>query len=208
MLRHLHPADDLVGMTTWQVEQTLDDLGECLSIGPAGENGIASLPADGRRRAAGRGGTGASLASNASRRSRSSEQGSGRRHALRRRFLARRRHQGTAKRNGQATEVRPLLRLWYQPWPALRENGRATANYSSTDAQIPDLSALKVGGGAGGQTPEAVAEGAQAVPVVPSMSTHKLSGNTGMNPCPTPSNRAVPCPIAQAKRPTAPPWTA
>ena len=54
------------------------------------------------------------------------------------------------------------------------ENGRMpTANYASTDAQIPDLSALKVGGGAGGQTAEAVAEGATAVPVVSAMDTHE-----------------------------------
>ncbi|MEC8577646.1 MAG: aldehyde ferredoxin oxidoreductase N-terminal domain-containing protein, partial [Candidatus Thermoplasmatota archaeon] len=47
----LHPADDLVGKTTWEVEQALDDMGECLSIGPAGENGIriASPLTAGRR---------------------------------------------------------------------------------------------------------------------------------------------------------------
>ena len=58
----LHSADDLVGKTTWEVEQALEDLGECVSIGPAGENGIRiASPLTAGRRAAGRGGTGASF---------------------------------------------------------------------------------------------------------------------------------------------------
>ena len=58
----LHDAEPLLGLTTWEVEQHLDELGECLSIGPAGENGIRiASPLTAGRRAAGRGGTGASF---------------------------------------------------------------------------------------------------------------------------------------------------
>ena len=57
----LHDATELQGMTTWQVEQTLE-MGECLSIGPAGEHGVRNAsPLTAGRRAAGRGGTGAAF---------------------------------------------------------------------------------------------------------------------------------------------------
>ena len=49
-------------MTTWQVEQALEGMGECLSIGPAGEHGVRiASPLTAGRRAAGRGGTGAAF---------------------------------------------------------------------------------------------------------------------------------------------------
>ena len=54
------PAEDLVGTTTWECEQALEGLGECMSIGPGGENGIRfASPLTAGRRAAGRGGSGA-----------------------------------------------------------------------------------------------------------------------------------------------------
>ncbi len=51
---------ELKSTTTWECEQALSGLGKCISIGPAGENGVrfASPITDGRR-AAGRGGSGA-----------------------------------------------------------------------------------------------------------------------------------------------------
>ena len=56
----LVPCDELAGATTWACEQALDGLGECFSIGPAGEAGIRfASPITAGRRAAGRGGTGA-----------------------------------------------------------------------------------------------------------------------------------------------------
>ena len=58
----LHDAQELKGMTTWQVEQTLEGRGDCLSIGPAGESGVRiASPLTAGRRAAGRGGTGAAF---------------------------------------------------------------------------------------------------------------------------------------------------
>ena len=56
----LHPAEELSGLSTWQTEQKLQGLGECLSIGLAGENQIRiASPITAGRRAAGRGGSGA-----------------------------------------------------------------------------------------------------------------------------------------------------
>jgi len=78
-------------------------------------------------------------------------------------------------------------------------NGRMpTANYSSTDAKIPDLNALKVGGGEGGQTPAAVKAGATPVPVVTTMSSRELSGEHWHESLPDAkqSGCCAPCPIA------------
>ena len=53
-------ASELVGLTTWECEQSLEGLGECMSIGPGGENGVKfASPLTAGRRAAGRGGSGA-----------------------------------------------------------------------------------------------------------------------------------------------------
>ena len=47
-------------LTTWSCEQALSELGECLSVGPAGEHGVRiASPITAGRRAAGRGGSGA-----------------------------------------------------------------------------------------------------------------------------------------------------
>ena len=56
----LHSAEELRDLSTWQTEQKLQGLGECLSIGPAGENQVRiASPITAGRRAAGRGGSGA-----------------------------------------------------------------------------------------------------------------------------------------------------
>ena len=53
-------AESLRGLTTWSCEQALSELGECLSVGPAGEHGVRiASPITAGRRAAGRGGSGA-----------------------------------------------------------------------------------------------------------------------------------------------------
>jgi aldehyde:ferredoxin oxidoreductase len=87
------------------------------------------------------------------------------------------------------------------------ENGRMpTANYSSTDARIPKLADLKVGGGQGGQTAAAVSDGAEAVTIVAEMSPHELSGEHWHESLPDAkqSGCCSPCPIAceAADRPT------
>ena len=177
----LHPAQDLVGRTTWEVEQALDGLGECLSIGPAGENGIRiASPLTAGRRAAGRGGTGASFGFKRLKAvtvKASKEAAAGMRYAedfsMAEAIKQQRSEMGLRRKSGDPFYAFGTSRgpLYAAP------NGRMpTANYASTDAQIPDLNALKVGGGAGGQTPAAVKDGAQAVTVVSSMSTRELSG--------------------------------
>ena len=207
----LHPAEDLVGTTTWEVEQTLDGLGECLSIGPAGENGVRiASPITAGRRSAGRGGTGASFGFKRLKAVTvkvSKEAAAGVRYAeafsLGEAIKEQRKEMGTRRKFGD-----PFYAFGTSRGPLYAaENGRMpTANYASTDAQIPNLSQLKVGGGAGGQTPQAVAEGAKAVGIVSSMSTHELSGEHWHASLPDAkqSGCCAPCPIAceAADRPT------
>ena len=210
----LHPADDLVGKTTWEVEQALDDLGECLSIGPAGENGIRiASPLTAGRRAAGRGGTGASFGFKRLKAftvKASKEAAAAMRYAeefsMADAIKEQRKEMGKRRKYGD-----PFYAFGTSRGPIYAaENGRMpTANYTSTDAQIPDLSALKVGGGAGGQTAEAVAEGATAVPLFRPWTPTNSRANTGTNPCPTPSSPAVALPApSPVRRPTDRRWTA
>ena len=199
----LYPAEALLGKTTWEVEQALDGLGECLSIGPAGENGIRiASPITAGRRSAGRGGTGAAFgfkrlkAVTVKATAEAAEQV---RYAQAFTFAEaikqQRSEMGLQRKSGDpfyafGTSRAPLY---------ASENGRMpTANYSSTTAEIPDLSALKVAGGQGGQTPAAVASGAKPVPIVSSMSSHKLSGEFWHESLPDAkqSGCCTPCPIA------------
>ena len=207
----LHPADDLLGKTTWETEQALAALGECLSIGPAGENGVRiASPLTAGRRAAGRGGTGASFGFKRLKAftvKASKEAAAQQRHAedfsLTEAIKEQRKEMGTRRKYGD-----PFYAFGTSRGPIYAaENGRMpTANYTSTDAQIPELSALKVGGGQGGQTAKAVRAGAQAVPVVSAMDTHELSGEHWHESLPDAkqSGCCAPCPIAceAADRPT------
>ncbi|MEC8264756.1 MAG: aldehyde ferredoxin oxidoreductase C-terminal domain-containing protein, partial [Candidatus Thermoplasmatota archaeon] len=207
----LHPADDLLGKTTWETEQALAALGECLSIGPAGENGVRiASPLTAGRRAAGRGGTGASFGFKRLKAftvRASKEAAAQQRHAedfsLTEAIKEQRKEMGTRRKYGD-----PFYAFGTSRGPIYAaENGRMpTANYTSTDAQIPELSALKVGGGQGGQTAKAVRAGAQAVPVVSAMDTHELSGEHWHESLPDAkqSGCCAPCPIAceAADRPT------
>ncbi|MBL6887170.1 MAG: hypothetical protein ISR24_07160, partial [Candidatus Poseidonia sp.] len=164
----LHPAEDLIGKTTWEVEQDLDELGECVSIGPAGEHGIRiASPLTAGRRAAGRGGTGASFGFKRLKAftvKASKEAAAGMRYAeefsLAAAIKEQRSEMGLRRKSGD-----PFYAFGTSRGPIYAaKNGRMpTANYTSTDAQIPDLAALKVGGGEGGQTAHAVAKGAEPV---------------------------------------------
>ena len=83
------------------------------------------------------------------------------------------------------------------------ENGRMpTANYSSTNAMIPDFSELKVSGGQGG----VVADEGKAVTITTTLDAHELSGEHWHESLPDAKQSAccAPCPIAceAADRPT------
>ena len=207
----LHPADELVGKTTWQTEQALADLGECLSIGPAGENGVRiASPLTAGRRAAGRGGTGASFgfkrlkamtvkASNAS----AAQLRYAEEFSMAEAIREQRKEMGLRRKSGD-----PFYAFGTSRGPLYAaSNGRMpTSNYASTDAKMPDLSALRVSGGAGGQTSAAVKKGAEAVPIVANLSTRELSGEHWHASLPDAkqSGCCAPCPIAceAADRPT------
>ena len=208
------PPPSIPPMTSWgrrrEVEQALEDLGECVSIGPAGENGIriaspltaAVRPAEVER------GLVWVQAPQGVHREGQQEAASAMRYAED--FSMADAIKEQRKEMGRTQIRRSVLRLRYQPGPHLRcRNGRMpTANYSSTDAQIPDLSAL-------------VSVAAQAVkPLLPWPKAPPPSrccrrwtptnsrASTGTNPCPMPSNRAA---VRRApslvRRPTDPPLT-
>ncbi|MAJ02019.1 MAG: hypothetical protein CMA10_06425 [Euryarchaeota archaeon] len=199
----LHDAASLVGCTTWEVEQQLEGLGECLSIGPAGENGIRiASPLTAGRRAAGRGGTGASfgfkrlkaITVKASKDASSKTRYANEFH-LGDAVKKQRTEMGLRRKSGD-----PFYSFGTSRGPLYAaENGRMpTANYSSTDAQMPDFSALKVAGGPGGKSDEAVAAGAIHVPVEVTLSTQELSGEHWHDSLPNAkqSGCCAPCPIA------------
>jgi aldehyde:ferredoxin oxidoreductase len=199
----LHDAEPLLGLSTWEVERHLDELGECLSIGPAGENGIRiASPLTAGRRAAGRGGTGASFGFKRLKAvtiKASSESSSMVRYSndfsLGDAVKKQRSEMGLRRKSGD-----PFYSFGTSRGPLYAaENGRMpTANYASTDAQMPDLSTLKAGGGKGGQTAEAVQKGATPVPIQTKLSTHELSGEHWHESLPNAkqSGCCAPCPIA------------
>ena len=198
-------ARDLAGLTTWQVEQTLEGKGECLSIGPAGENGVRiASPLTAGRRAAGRGGTGAAFGfknlkavtvkSTTKDSIRFSSEAN-----LKSAVKIQRQEMGLRRRSGD-----PFYSFGTSRGPIYAsENGRMpTANYSSTNAMIPDFSELKVSGGQGG----VVADEGKAVTITTTLDAHELSGEHWHESLPDAKQSAccAPCPIAceAADRPT------
>ena len=207
----LHDAEPLVGMTTWNVEKALDELGECLSIGPAGEHGVRiASPLTAGRRAAGRGGTGASFGA---KRLKAVTVKTSKEAAAMATYSEEFELKGAVKKQRGEMGLRrksgdPFYSFGTSRGPLYAaENGRMpTANYASTDAQMPDFSAMKVGGGHGGQSHKSVAKGAEPVGITSSMSTHELSGEHWHESLPDAkqSGCCAPCPIAceAADRPT------
>ena len=190
-------ATELSGMTTWDVEKKLDHLGECLSIGPAGENGVRiASPLTAGRRAAGRGGTGAAFGfkglkavtvkSTSKENIRFASEAS-----LSSAVKVQRQEMGLRRRSGD-----PFYSFGTSRGPIYAsENGRMpTANYSSTNATIPEFSQLKVRGGT------------STVDVRTELNAHELSGEHWHESLPDAKQSAccAPCPIAceAADRPT------
>ena len=201
----LHDAQELKGMTTWQVEQTLEGRGDCLSIGPAGETGVRiASPLTAGRRAAGRGGTGAAFGfknlkavtvkSTTKETVRFANQAT-----LKSAVKVQRQEMGLRRRSGD-----PFYSFGTSRGPInASENGRMpTANYSSTNAMIPDFSELKVSGGQGGVVPSK----GNPVNITTELDTHELSGEHWQESLPEAKQSAccAPCPIAceAADRPT------
>ena len=193
----LHDASELKGLTTWDVEKKLDHLGECLSIGPAGENGVRiASPLTAGRRAAGRGGTGAAFGfkglkavtvkSTSKENIRFASEAS-----LNSAVKVQRQEMGLRRRSGD-----PFYSFGTSRGPIYAsENGRMpTANYSSTNAMIPEFSQLKVRGGT------------SPVEVRTELNAHELSGEHWHESLPDAKQSAccAPCPIAceAADRPT------
>lgn len=193
----LHDATELKGLTTWDVEKKLDHLGECLSIGPAGENGVRiASPLTSGRRAAGRGGTGAAFGfkglkavtvnSTSKENIRFASEAS-----LSSAVKVQRQEMGLRRRSGD-----PFYSFGTSRGPIYAsENGRMpTANYSSTNAMIPEFSQLKVRGGT------------STVDVRRKLNAHELSGEHWHDSLPDAKQSAccAPCPIAceAADRPT------
>ena len=193
----LHDAAELKGLTTWDVEKKLDDLGECLSIGPAGENGVRiASPLTAGRRAAGRGGTGAAFGfkglkavtvkSTSKENIRFASEAS-----LSSAVKIQRQEMGLRRRSGD-----PFYSFGTSRGPIYAsENGRMpTANYSSTNAMIPEFSQLKVRGGT------------STVDIRSELNAHELSGEHWHDSLPDAKQSAccAPCPIAceAADRPT------
>lgn len=193
----LHDATELKGLTTWDVEKKLDHLGECLSIGPAGENGVRiASPLTAGRRAAGRGGTGAAFGfkglkavtvkSTSKENIRFASEAS-----LNSAVKVQRQEMGLRRRSGD-----PFYSFGTSRGPIYAsENGRMpTANYSSTNAMIPEFSQLKVRGGT------------SPVEVRTELNAHELSGEHWHESLPDAKQSAccAPCPIAceAADRPT------
>ena len=193
----LHDATELKGLTTWDVEKKLDHLGECLSIGPAGENGVRiASPLTAGRRAAGRGGTGAAFGfkglkavtvkSSSKENIRFASEAS-----LNSAVKVQRQEMGLRRRSGD-----PFYSFGTSRGPIYAsENGRMpTANYSSTNAMIPEFSQLKVRGGT------------SEVDVRTELNAHELSGEHWHESLPDAKQSAccAPCPIAceAADRPT------
>ena len=193
----LHDATELKGLTTWDVEKKLDHLGECLSIGPAGENGVRiASPLTAGRRAAGRGGTGAAFGfkglkavtvkSSSKENIRFASEAS-----LNSAVKVQRQEMGLRRRSGD-----PFYSFGTSRGPIYAsENGRMpTANYSSTNAMIPEFSQLKVRGGT------------STVDIRTELNAHELSGEHWHESLPDAKQSAccAPCPIAceAADRPT------
>ncbi len=193
----LHDATELKGLTTWDVEKKLAHLGECLSIGPAGENGVRiASPLTAGRRAAGRGGTGAAFGfkglkavtvkSTTKEHIRYASDAS-----LISAVKVQRQEMGLRRRSGD-----PFYSFGTSRGPIYAsENGRMpTANYSSTNAMIPEFSQLKVRGGT------------STVDVRSELNAHELSGEYWHDSLPDAKQSAccAPCPIAceAADRPT------
>tara|TARA_B110000008_G_scaffold113585_1_gene116324 strand:+ start:274 stop:2286 length:2013 start_codon:yes stop_codon:yes gene_type:complete len=193
----LHDATELKGLTTWDVEKKLDHLGECLSIGPAGENGVRiASPLTAGRRAAGRGGTGAAFGfkglkavtvkSSSKQNIRFASEAS-----LNSAVKVQRQEMGLRRRSGD-----PFYSFGTSRGPIYAsENGRMpTANYSSTNAMIPEFSQLKVRGGT------------STVDIRTELNAHELSGEHWHESLPDAKQSAccAPCPIAceAADRPT------
>ena len=193
----LHDATELKGLTTWNVEKKLDHLGECLSIGPAGENGVRiASPLTAGRRAAGRGGTGAAFGfkglkavtvkSTSKENIRFASEAS-----LNSAVKVQRQEMGLRRRSGD-----PFYSFGTSRGPIYASaNGRMpTANYSSTNAMIPEFSQLKVRGGT------------SPVEVRTELNAHELSGEHWHESLPDAKQSAccAPCPIAceAADRPT------
>ena len=193
----LHDATELKGLTTWDVEKKLDHLGECLSIGPAGENGVRiASPLTAGRRAAGRGGTGAAFGfkglkavtvkSSSKENIRFASEAS-----LNSAVKVQRQEMGLRRRSGD-----PFYSFGTSRGPIYAsENGRMpTANYSSTNAMIPEFSQLKVRGGT------------STVDIRTELNAHELSGEHWHESLPGAKQSAccAPCPIAceAADRPT------
>ena len=193
----LHDASELKGLTTWDVEKKLEHLGECLSIGPAGENGVRiASPLTAGRRAAGRGGTGAAFGfkglkavtvkSTSKENIRFASEAS-----LNSAVKVQRQEMGLRRRSGD-----PFYSFGTSRGPIYASaNGRMpTANYSSTNAMIPEFSQLKVRGGT------------SPVEVRTELNAHELSGEHWHESLPDAKQSAccAPCPIAceAADRPT------
>ena len=193
----LHDATELKGLTTWDVEKKLDHLGECLSIGPAGENGVRiASPLTAGRRAAGRGGTGAAFGfkglkavtvkSSSKENIRFASEAS-----LSSAVKVQRQEMGLRRRSGD-----PFYSFGTSRGPIYAsENGRMpTANYNSTNAMIPEFSQLKVRGGT------------STVDIRTELNAHELSGEHWHESLPDAKQSAccAPCPIAceAADRPT------
>lgn len=192
----LEDASEYAGMTTWEVEQTLSEHGKCVSIGPAGENHvrIASPLTDGRR-AAGRGGTGASFgfknlkcftvkaSKEAVENVRWADDFS-----LKEAIGEQRKEMGSRRKVGDPFYSFGTSRGTIY---ASATNRMPTGNYSSTDGKIPELSQLKVGGGNGGEVGSQLEVMLEIDPVV-------LSGEHWHDELPNAkqSGCCAPCPIA------------
>ena len=192
----IEDASHMSGMTTWQVEKTLNGHGKCVSIGPAGENHvrIASPLTDGRR-AAGRGGTGASfgfknlkcftvkVSAEAKELVKWSDEFS-----LKDAIGKQRKEMGSRRKVGD-----PFYSFGTSRGPiyASATNRMPTGNYSSTDGKIPELSQLKVGGGQGGSPDKQLEVMLEIDPV-------ELSGEHWHEQLPNAkqSGCCAPCPIA------------
>ena len=192
----LHDASDLKGKTTWQVEQELQGLGECLSIGPAGEAGvrIASPITDGRR-AAGRGGTGAAFGFKGIKAFTVKASAEAKQMArLADDFTL---NTAVKKQRGEMATRRKVGDPFYSFGTSrgtiyASENCRMpTGNYSSTNGQIPVLEQLAVAGAKG-------ASPGQPLEVMIDLDSRVLSGEHWHESLPDAkqSSCCTPCPIA------------
>jgi len=204
----LVPCEDLAGATTWACEQALDGLGECFSVGPAGEAGVRfSSPITAGRRAAGRGGTGAqfgfkrlkAITVDASPEARARVRVADA-EALQEAVKEQRQEMGIKRRAGDPFYAFGTSRA---PHYASANDRMPTANYTSADGVVPVLAGTVVSSEAPSSSPptEGMSTGGAVALDVP-----RLTGDHWHNEHPDAkqSGCCTPCPIAceAADRPT------